>query len=1040
MVHIVWLIAILFLPGLCILWLLDSSRFVGDNQHEGGAPGLIFPTSFALTVSLISLLSWLFFFINGNFQGVQITFFAIFGLLLAAALRKAWKLNIPSRWKRTGVRQLKPLLATWDFYIFLLITAVFFIALYSGAWFSHTADSLNHISAVRSLINFNNPHPMQIFWPDPVEGMDPTFGTWHVVLAVIANASGMELTALWLLATVFCAPLIVWSFVILANTITDNKLAGFLAGMVYVLVIASGDFRVAAQPNRMGQIIFWLVFVYLLLAVEAFIDQRKKSGFIFAGLSALFAWSCTAVHQQYAPAVLGIAFPVLLLMILTGISTRVLKKQKEVFPLKAVSGLGMAVLPTAAFGMVVRAVYTVSDPYPLTSQSAAGVITLGLWDQIYKDIEGWLSRYESFILFASLLSLFLIYFEFRDRLRNSGIFIIISSALLVPLSICFLSLTVGRGGLVSTVINRIMLLTPPFLVIGWSWVIVLLSKSLTRAWMQFSPRGLFEVLIAVTILITSGVYIYQNMNNPSGGLFSLYSPGSDYRFRVDISRRMNLLSTRDEAIRALMKLPDQAKILADINTGYEMNGLSGKNFLAYPSQHTPLQEKRKNEVAYYDVIDFMGGTLRDYEMVDVLKRHEVGYIYIDRERYTEQQIWDRLDAMPILDLTDGGENWRLYRVAHEKVEPYLTLTQKIEQTEDFFEKIGLYKEMGSLFSDPERYVRFLARELPVSTDHVAEFVSEGRFYTRVHRPGTYYSFITHLEQARVVSGESNAVYQTAFIVKGDPRGVIFQHPTSELVYTVDIPHNSRLDFSITLDPGSWEYGRGDGVEYLISIEQESGRKVIFQQYIDPKNVPAERRWLNYSLDLSAYGGERVNVIFETRPGPQNDNRYDWAGWGEPAIRLNVAENLLDDWSTLRIESEEDAEVKQMTLNLGGDKRNLLYQHPTSRVSVRVDLPQSPELRFGLGMLPEAWDPEKSDGMQFKVFIQDTAGGDILYQVFDGYLAPQAGAEPQWRDVVVDLSRFGGQRVELIFETLPGPDNNSAYDWGGWSSPAIVKRK
>jgi len=38
---------------------------------------------------------------------------------------------------------------------------------------------------------------------------------------------------------------------------------------------------------------------------------------------------------------------------------------------------------------------------------------------------------------------------------------------------------------------------------------------------------------------------------------------------------------------------------------------------------------------------------------------------------------------------------------------------------------------------------------------------------------------------------------------------------------------------------------------------------------------------------------------------------------------------------------------------------------------------------------------------------------------------------------VDLSRFGGQAVEIIFEALPGPDGNANYDWGGWSTPVLI---
>lgn len=1044
MVNILAFFATILLPGGCILWLLRQEN-TNETINRRKAPlWLAVPTSFALSISFISLLGWFFYFVKGTFRGVQIAFLLITTALLLASIVKLWRkkpleLGIPfvAVWR-------KDYLKTWDFYSWLLIVVVFSLALYGGAWFSHTADSLNHIAAVRSLIKYNNPLPMQIYWPDPVGGMDPTFGTWHLVLALFANLTGMDIPAVWLLATVICAPLTVWTLISLARTISNNNLAGFLTGLVYVLIYTSGDFRVAAQPNRMGQILFWLVFVYLLLAIKAFFNQEKKSGIRYIIFSALFAWACSAVHQQYAPALLGLVFPTLVMMALSSVIMRYRGKSDQKVlkfsSIKTIGGVGIVVLPAAAFGLVVRAAYTISDKYPLTNQTFHMNENPDVSAQIFTEINAWFSGYESFVLVTSMLSLFLLLFAIRNRLSGAGIYLVLTSIIIVPLYIGTTTLFVGQGGLVSTMLNRLELLIPPILLIGWSWVIALMLRSLVSNFLYFPSRNLMGIIISIAAIFISLMLITLNVIKPAGGLISIYSPNSTYAFRVDISRNANLFVTRGKAIQALKSLPDEKTILAEARVGYEMAGLTGKTFISYPSQHTPLYEKKINSATYYDVIDFVNGLLDDREMAEILERNEVAYIFIDRERYIETEIWDRLDIMPFLDLDAGDDNWRLYQVAYEKIEPVLTLQEEIDQTGSFFEKLELYNEMSALFSSPERYVRLLARELPVGEDYVADFVAEGRYFTRASRPGSVYSFIQNLDDAERVSDAKNSVYQTTFTVKGDPRGVIFQHPTSELIYTVDIPHNSRLDFSIALDPGTWEFGRGDGVEYRISIEQGDDRRVIFQEYIDPKNVPADRRWLNYSLDLSAYGGKRAKIIFETRPGPQNDNSYDWAGWGEPEIHLDVTENLFADWDSLHITSDDDAEVKLVNLKLDSDKRKLLFQHPTSQVTVNVTLPQNPELRFGMGMLPEVWDSEKSDGMQFKIYLRDTEDQAILYEIFDSYLAPQPGVKQEWQDVVLDLRKFGGKRVEITFETLPGPENNSAFDWGGWSSPIIVERE
>ena len=58
---------------------------------------------------------------------------------------------------------------------------------------------------------------------------------------------------------------------------------------------------------------------------------------------------------------------------------------------------------------------------------------------------------------------------------------------------------------------------------------------------------------------------------------------------------------------------------------------------------------------------------------------------------------------------------------------------------------------------------------------------------------------------------------------------------------------------------------------------------MLRRYIDPKNQPADRRWHDIVIDLSAYAGQDVQLALLTLPGPAGDGRYDWAGWSEPII-------------------------------------------------------------------------------------------------------------------------------------------------------------
>jgi len=45
------------------------------------------------------------------------------------------------------------------------------------------------------------------------------------------------------------------------------------------------------------------------------------------------------------------------------------------------------------------------------------------------------------------------------------------------------------------------------------------------------------------------------------------------------------------------------------------------------------------------------------------------------------------------------------------------------------------------------------------------------------------------------------------------------------------------------------------------------------------------------INLSAYQGKEIKLKFMTDSGPNNDNRFDWAGWGDPAIIINNVPNM-----------------------------------------------------------------------------------------------------------------------------------------------------
>ncbi len=115
--------------------------------------------------------------------------------------------------------------------------------------------------------------------------------------------------------------------------------------------------------------------------------------------------------------------------------------------------------------------------------------------------------------------------------------------------------------------------------------------------------------------------------------------------------------------------------------------------------------------------------------------------------------------------------------------------------------------------------------------------------------------------------------------------------------------------------------------------------------------------------------------------------------------------------------------------IDGVPKPVLAQHPPSRIDYEVELPDRPTyLKFALALAPEVWSPEKGDGVTFRVDVTELTKAARL---FSEYIDPKNRvSDRKWNVRSVDLSRYRGQEIYLIFQTLTGPDRN--FDWAHWA--------
>jgi 4-amino-4-deoxy-L-arabinose transferase-like glycosyltransferase len=136
-----------------------------------------------------------------------------------------------------------------------------------------------------------------------------------------------------------------------------------------------------------------------------------------------------------------------------------------------------------------------------------------------------------------------------------------------------------------------------------------------------------------------------------------------------------------------------------------------------------------------------------------------------------------------------------------------------------------------------------------------------------------------------------------------------------------------------------------------------------------------------------------------------------------------------------IETHQREWVTPLIFNINGDSRVTLFEHPPSKITYKLTVPENSSLTFGIALNPEVWSAGKGDGVIFEILAKDGKGERRL---FSKYIDPKNRIEDRkWHDEVVDLSRYGGKEVSLSFVTTPGFNHNGDFDWAGWSYPKIV---
>lgn len=134
---------------------------------------------------------------------------------------------------------------------------------------------------------------------------------------------------------------------------------------------------------------------------------------------------------------------------------------------------------------------------------------------------------------------------------------------------------------------------------------------------------------------------------------------------------------------------------------------------------------------------------------------------------------------------------------------------------------------------------------------------------------------------------TNVVEGPQFVVEtvtidGETKRTVLARTTSRLILPLTITRDAWFDVSFAMKPETWDQP-GDGAQFRVGVSDGRVYEELLKQYVNPKR--GDRRWFSVRLDLSAYEGRQVKVIFNTDPGPPEgrDGANDLAVWAEPRI-------------------------------------------------------------------------------------------------------------------------------------------------------------
>jgi hypothetical protein len=230
---------------------------------------------------------------------------------------------------------------------------------------------------------------------------------------------------------------------------------------------------------------------------------------------------------------------------------------------------------------------------------------------------------------------------------------------------------------------------------------------------------------------------------------------------------------------------------------------------------------------------------------------------------------------------------------------------------------------------------------------------------------------------------------------------------------------------------------------------------------------ADVRWLDPLVDKSAYEfstaliapDEPWSMRFTGNVFPISDNMFDllnvkyvltgnyaFSGLAATCPILSTGEIGVHDQLNFGANTLQNQILAQnplpwlssRRLSIDGSPRLAFSAFAPVTYKIKVEVaPEAAWLRFSIGLRPDTFRADRGDGVDFKIRLSEN---DKTTLVFSRYVDPKNDScDRQWIDESIDLEKWAGKEVVLIFSTGPGPARNDYWDLSYWGNVQLTSQ-